>query len=164
MPAYLSQGSALNELMRESFLLHRSLLEAAQQLTESTGVTGAQWGVLTALGYGDEARTVAEAARQMGLTRQSVQRVADVLAAKNLVKYLPNPADKRAKLVEVTAPGRVLLKQLEERQRDWVAGVAGNRSDADINAASELVKNIRQHISAQVETLLEIDVIDSAPR
>jgi DNA-binding MarR family transcriptional regulator len=150
-------GPALNELMRESFLLNRSLLEAARQLTETTGVTGAQWGVLAALNFGGEPRTVAETARQMALTRQSVQRVSDVLADNNLVKYLPNPADKRAKLVEVTPAGRALLKQLEERQHAWVAGVASNHSDLDINAAAELVKNIRQRISKQSEILVAAD-------
>jgi DNA-binding MarR family transcriptional regulator len=158
MSASLPDGSALNELMRESFLLNRSLLEAARQLTETTGVTGAQWGVLAALNFGGEPRTVAETARQMALTRQSVQRVSDVLADNNLVKYLPNPADKRAKLVEVTPAGRALLKQLEERQHVWVAGVASNHSDSDISAAAELVKNIRQRISKQSEILLAADV------
>jgi DNA-binding MarR family transcriptional regulator len=157
MSASPPHGSALNELMRESFLLNRSLLEAARQLTESTGVSGAQWGVLAALDFGGEPRTVAETARQMALTRQSVQRVSDVLADNNLVKYLPNPADKRAKLVEVTPAGRALLKQLEERQHAWVAGVASNHSDLDINAAAELVKNIRQRISKQSEILLAAD-------
>jgi DNA-binding MarR family transcriptional regulator len=150
-------GSALNELMRESFLLNRSLLEAARQLTESTGVSGAQWGVLAALDFGGEPRTVAETARRMALARQSVQRVSDVLADNNLVKYLPNLADKRAKLVEVTPAGRALLQQLEERQHAWVAGVASNHSDLDINAAAELVKNIRQRISKQSEILLAAD-------
>ena len=150
-------GSALNELMRESFLLNRSLLEAARQLTESTGITGAQWGVLAALNFGGEPRTVAETARRMALTRQSVQRVSDVLADNNLVKYLPNSADKRAKLVEVTPAGRALLKQLEDRQHAWVAGVASNHSDLNINAAAELVKNIRQRISKQSEVLLAAD-------
>jgi DNA-binding MarR family transcriptional regulator len=157
MSASLPHGSALNELMRESFLLNRSLLEAARQLTESTGVTGAQWGVLAALNFGGEPRTVAETARQMALTRQSVQRVSDVLADNNLVKYLPNSADKRAKLVEVTPAGRALLQQLEERQHAWVAGVASSHSDLDINAAAELVKNIRQRISKQSEILLTAD-------
>jgi DNA-binding MarR family transcriptional regulator len=150
-------GSALNELMRESFLLNRSLLEAARQLTESTGVSGAQWGVLAALDFGGEPRTVAETARRMALARQSVQRVSDVLADNNLVKYLPNSADKRAKLVEVTLAGRALLKQLEERQHAWVAGVASNHSDLNINAAAELVKNIRQRISKQSEIILAAD-------
>jgi len=157
MPASLPHGSALNELMRESFLLNRSLLEAARQLTERSGVTGTQWGVLAALDFVGEPRTVAETARRMGLTRQSVQRVTDVLADNNLVKYLPNPADKRAKLVEVTPAGRALLKQLEQRQHAWVAGVASSHSDSDINAAAQLVKNIRQRISKQAEIILAAD-------
>jgi DNA-binding MarR family transcriptional regulator len=35
----------------------------------------------------------------MGLARQSVQRIADLLVDKSLAEYLPNPAHARAKLV-----------------------------------------------------------------
>jgi len=139
-------GSDLNELLRECFRLNRGLMEVSQQLTAGTRVTGAQWGVLTALGQGNIPRTVAETARQMGLARQSVQRVADVLADKGLVSYLPNPEDKRAKLVEVSRAGRALLGQLEQQQQAWVDDVAADCSGAEIKAALQLVKKIRQRM------------------
>ena len=143
MPEKYPHGSALNELLRECFRLNRCLMEASQQLTEGTGVTGAQWGVLTALGQGVAPRTVAETARQMGLARQSVQRVADVLAENGLVRYLPNPEDKRAKLAEVTRAGRTLLGQLEKQQQAWVDDVAADCSKAELNSALRLVQKIR---------------------
>ena len=146
MPKNRPHGSVLNELLRECFRLNRCLMEASQQLTEGTGVTGAQWGVLTALGQGDAPRTVAETARQMGLARQSVQRVADVLASNGLVSYLPNPEDKRAKLAELTVAGRKLLRQLEKQQQAWVEAIATDCSDADINGAFQSVKKIRQRM------------------
>ena len=137
----------LNELTSECFRLNRSFLEVSQQLTEGAGVTGTQWGVLAALGQGGEPTTVAETARRMGLARQSVQRVADMLAATGLIKYVPNPEDKRAKLVEVTAPGRALLEDLKGRQHAWVDSIVSDYSDVDIDAAIKLIKNIRQRIS-----------------
>ena len=149
MPDSLPRATALNELLQECFRLNRCLLEAAQQLTDGAGVTGAQWGVLTALSQGGQPRTVAETARRMGLARQSVQRVADVLADNGLVNYLPNLDDRRAKLAEVTKAGRALLAKLEKRQQVWVNGIVGDRRDADINMAMRLVKEIRQQISRQ---------------
>ncbi len=60
----------------------------------------------------------------MGLTRQSVQRIADLLVERGLAAYADNPAHRRAKLVTPTSAGRVLkgmhelsaaLDRLEER-------------------------------------------------
>jgi DNA-binding MarR family transcriptional regulator len=140
-------SNLLNVLMNECFRLNRSYLDVSQQLTAGAGVTGTQWGVLAALGQGDAPATVAETARRMALARQSVQRVADVLADTGLVNYLPNPEDKRAKLVEVTAAGRALLADMKDRQHAWVDSIVGDYSDADIDAAIQLIKNIRQRIS-----------------
>jgi DNA-binding MarR family transcriptional regulator len=140
-------SSVLNELMSECFRLNRSYLDVSQQLTEGAGVTGTQWGVLAALGQGGEPTTVAATARRMGLARQSVQRITDVLADTGLVNYLPNPEDKRAKLVEVTAAGRALLADMKARQHAWVDSIVGDYSDTDIDAAIQLIKNIRQRIS-----------------
>jgi DNA-binding MarR family transcriptional regulator len=49
---------------------------------------------------------VAEIARDIGVTRQSVQRIADLLVAKSLAGYEPNPAHRRAKLLRATDRGR----------------------------------------------------------
>ena len=149
----LSQRSALNDLMRECFRLNRSLLDVSQRLTEGTPLTGAQWGVLTAIapGHGNEGPgTVAETARRMGLARQSVQRVTDVLEANGLVEYLPNPDDRRAKSVAVTPEGRKWLAELEQRQLAWVSDLVGEHSGSEIDAALRLIKDVREGISRQI--------------
>jgi DNA-binding MarR family transcriptional regulator len=164
MSANWPHTSALNELMRECFRLNRGLMEASQLLTAGSGITGAQWGVLTAFGQPGKPATVAETARHMGLARQSVQRVADVLAEKDLVRYLPNSADRRAKLVEVTAAGRTLLRQLEERQRAWVDEIAGDYADAEIDSARDLVKQIRLRISGGAESFPASWLVEDAAK
>ena len=148
MAEFLSDGPALNELLQECYALNRSLVEAAQQLTEGTGITGAQWGVLSALNQAPEPRSVAETARRMGLARQSVQRVADLLEGLALVHFLPDPADKRARLVAVTPQGQRLLDRLEGRQLRWVRQVTGEHRAADIAAAARLLRDMRERISA----------------
>jgi DNA-binding MarR family transcriptional regulator len=148
MAEFLGQGAAINDLLRVCFRLNRSLVDAAQLLTDGTPVTGAQWGVLTSFATHAGPGTVAEVARRMNLARQSVQRVADVLEAAGLVEYLPNPADKRAKLVRVTSAGAELLDELEVRQQAWLQEVVGNLGEADIAAAARLVDSVAAEISA----------------
>ncbi|CAM5715458.1 hypothetical protein SHIRM173S_07673 [Streptomyces hirsutus] len=48
-------------------------------------------------------------ARVMGITRQSVQRIADLLVERGLAEYRPNPAHRRAKLLAVTERGRAAV-------------------------------------------------------
>ncbi len=146
MAEFLRQGAAINNLLLACFRLNRSLVDAAQLLTEGAPVTGAQWGVLTSFYTNTDPDTVAEVARRMNLARQSVQRVADVLQEAGLVEYLPNPADKRAKLVRVTPAGTRLLEELEVRQQAWLREVVGDLSEADIDAAARLVEALSADI------------------
>jgi DNA-binding MarR family transcriptional regulator len=62
--------------------------------------------------FADKAREFLEAgvpvagiARAMGITRQGVQRIADLLVAQGLAEYVPNPAPRRAKLLRPTPAG-----------------------------------------------------------
>lgn len=86
-----------------SFRLNGRFLALADALAKPAGLTAAWWQVLGAVV--DEPRTVAGIARVMGITRQSVQRIADLLAEQGLVEYRDNPAHARSKLVAVTEAG-----------------------------------------------------------
>src|SRR5215813_2077158 len=94
---------AFTELILEVFRLNGRLLVAGDALTRPTGQTSARWQVLGALD--EDARTVADIGRRMGLTRQSVQRTADLLEADGLLAYADNPAHQRAKLAMLSPRG-----------------------------------------------------------
>src|SRR4030095_3241645 len=99
-----SSSQAFTELILEVFRLNGRLLSAGDALTRPRGQTSARWQVLGALD--DTARTVAVIGRRMGLTRQSVQRTADLLEADGLLAYGDNPAHQRAKLAMLPPRGR----------------------------------------------------------
>lgn len=86
-----------------SFRLNGQFLDLAETLAEPAGLTAARWQVLGAVLA--TPLPVAAIAREMGITRQSVQRTADLLVAQGLAEYRPNPAHRRAKLVTVTPAG-----------------------------------------------------------
>nr|WP_168509874.1 helix-turn-helix domain-containing protein [Streptomyces sp. S1D4-11]QIY97329.1 MarR family transcriptional regulator [Streptomyces sp. S1D4-11] len=89
------------------FRLNGQFLSVADELAGPAGLTAAWWQVLGAVL--PEPLPVAGIARVMGITRQSVQRVADLLVGKGLAEYLPNPAHRRAKLLSPTAAYRAAV-------------------------------------------------------
>ncbi|MEV0249426.1 MarR family winged helix-turn-helix transcriptional regulator [Nocardia sp. NPDC050712] len=96
-----------------SFRLNGQFLAIAEELAAPAGLTAAWWQVLGAVLR--EPLPVSGIARAMGITRQSVQRIADLLVDKGLAEYRPNPAHRRAKLVAVTAAGRAAVERIGPR-------------------------------------------------
>ena len=48
----------------------------------------------------------------MGVTRQAVQRIADLLVERGLAEYRPNPAHRRAKLLACTEAGYWAIRRI----------------------------------------------------
>src|SRR5271166_4204772 len=95
-------SNAISELILEVFRLNGRLLEAGDALVADIGLTSARWQVLGAVALSAVPLPVAHIARNMGLARQSVQRLVDEMLADGLVRHAPNPHHRRAKLVLLT--------------------------------------------------------------
>lgn len=86
------------------FRLNGTILRAAEEIAAPAGLTPARWQVFgVAL---DQPKSVSEMARELGLARQSVQRLADALVAEDMAVYEKNPQHARAKLFTPTDSGR----------------------------------------------------------
>src|SRR6476646_6993728 len=95
--ARTAAGDAFSGLVVRLFRLNGLVAAEGEALARPAGQTTARWQVLASVE--DAPATVAQVARTLGLARQSVQRVADVLAAGGLVRYEDNPHHARARLV-----------------------------------------------------------------
>ncbi|MEU9212050.1 MarR family transcriptional regulator [Streptomyces sp. NPDC048415] len=93
-----------------AFRLNGQFLAVSEELARPAGLTAAWWQVLGAVL--SEPLPVSGIARTMGITRQSVQRIADLLVDKGLAEYLPNPAHRRAKLLTPTDEGRAAAARI----------------------------------------------------
>src|SRR5215472_1029683 len=96
-------GDALTELIIPTIRLRALFTTAGEAIAKPAGQTLARWLVLEAVAQAP--RTVAQVARTMGRTRQSVQRVADLLERDGLTAYAENPDHRRAQLVRLTPDG-----------------------------------------------------------
>ena len=119
-----------------SFRLNGRFLALAEELARPAGLTAAWWQVLGAVLH--EPLPVAGIARAMGITRQSVQRIADLLVGKGLAEYRRNPAHRRAKLVAVTDEGLAAVRAIDPQHARRAAELAerlGHDRLAEIVAA-----------------------------
>jgi DNA-binding MarR family transcriptional regulator len=107
----------MTELVLEAFRLHARLMEAAQRLAAEGDLTAAWWQVLG--GVLDQPRTLAETGRRMGVSRQAIRRIADLLVERGLAEYRPNPSHRRAQLLACTESGYWAIRQIGLAQAPW---------------------------------------------
>ncbi|XXT53289.1 MarR family transcriptional regulator [Sorangium sp. So ce542] len=136
----------LTELVLKTFRLNGRFLEVADDITEGSGLTAARWQVLGAVLR--EPLSVAAAARSMGLTRQSVQRLADVLVDEGLCTYLDNPAHRRAKLLAPTERGWAAIRRIHPIQAAWADRVAAAVGERALRAANETLDAVLAVLAA----------------
>jgi DNA-binding MarR family transcriptional regulator len=115
-------GAVLTDVVLATFRLNARLMEAAQGLAANGGMTAAWWQVLG--GVLREPHTVADVGRIMGVSRQAVQRIADLLVERGLAEYRPNPAHRRAKLLACTEAGHYAIRQIAVAQHPWTSELA----------------------------------------
>ena len=137
-------AKAFTALIIESFQWNGRLLAAGDRLTKPLGLTSARWQVLGAITT--QNLPVAQIARNMGLARQNVQRLADALEKDGIIEYAINPDHKRAKLVCLTRRGRKIMNDLDTLQITWANGVTDKIPATEIQAACELIKKLRSRL------------------
>ncbi len=142
VPRRTPAGDALTDLVLPAFELNGEFLAAAEEMTRPVGLTPAWWQVLGATL--EEPLPVAEVARRvgLGLARQSVQRVADVLVERGWARFRDNPAHRRAKLLEPTDAGREAVSGLRDAQHAWADAVGAEIGEDEIRATLESVRRI----------------------
>jgi DNA-binding MarR family transcriptional regulator len=131
-------GEALIRLGLEIFRIHGRMLAITDQMAASAGQTAARMRILLALRPGP--RTVSQIARDVGLRRQSVQRLTDLLVDQGVARYQVNPNHKRARLVTLTESGAEALGDLLAARLDWAQSVTHGLAPERLDSATELLK------------------------
>ena len=133
-------GDAFSAMVVRLIRLQGFLSAAGDALARPSGQSTARWQVLAVVENGSV--TVADIARALTLARQSVQRVADILADEGLVAYEANPRHERAKLVSLTEAGRVVLAAIQGAQRGWADELGAEIGVADLERLGRLLDKV----------------------
>ena len=131
-------GRLFEQLGEEIVRLNVLLASGLDRLMEHLDLSRALWQVLRAVGSAPS--PMAQIARDLKLTRQSVRRSANVLEDKGLVEFQDNPDHRRAKLVAMTEQGASVLEHAEKRQADWASDISKGLKSEDLTAALYVIR------------------------
>jgi DNA-binding MarR family transcriptional regulator len=137
---------AVSALIVETFRLNGRLLASGDALVADVGLTSARWQVLGAMALSPVPLPVAHIARNMGLARQTVQRLANDLERAGFVHFAANPHHQRAKLALLTARGQAAYAAAMERQTPWARRLTQGMSAQRLDAATAVLKALRQRL------------------
>ncbi len=129
--AYTEVGAALFQLIRqlESSLPHLAQLPVSQgrmALLRSLALLGP--------------RNLSELARERGVSRQGVQRLADALEAEGLASGTPDPRNARAKRLALTDRGVRAYRELALAEARELNALSAGLSAADLRAATRVLR------------------------
>lgn len=131
VPLILEESRALADLAK-----HRQ-----ESLARAAGQSRARWLVLSALLR--QELTVPQIARRLGVTRQSVQRLADRLSEDGLVRFVTNPDHKRSSRLALTDQGRDLARRLERAENDWKEEIVDHIETEDLETSLYTLRALR---------------------
>ena len=146
-------GAAMTELVLEVFRVNGLLLAVGDRLTKGLGLSSARWQVLGALSNGP--LTAAQIARNMGLQRQGVQRLVDLLDEEGIVAFEDNPHHRRAKLVRMTDAGQRKYAQISRIQARWVNELSRGLSAKELRTAAALLRSIDVRLRQRPDAVVE---------
>ncbi len=138
----------MTEVILETFKLNGLLVTAGDQLAKEFGLTSARWKVLGALANGVEAMTVPDIAREMGQSRQAVQRLANEMIKDELLESRPNPHHERAKLLQLTDKGKEIFSQIMDKQAPWANAIAEDINEIDLTVVASTLKALNDRLGS----------------
>ncbi|MFB6943511.1 MarR family winged helix-turn-helix transcriptional regulator [Streptomyces sp. NPDC056305] len=140
------ERDALSRTALGVFRLNGQFLAVSETLARPMGLTAAWWQVLGAVLA--EPLSVSGIARAMGITRQSVQRIADLLVGKGLAEYVPNPAHRRAKLLSPTEEGRAAVSRIDPGHAEFAARLAAELGEAQLAETARVLERLSAAVEA----------------
>lgn len=110
------QLQLMSKLSLQIFKLNGLLVEEGARMTDDINVSNARWRVLGTLTRANAPLTVPHIAREMGQTRQSIQRLVDAMCKDGFVSYQDNPGHAKSKNISLTSSGIQTYASLADRQ------------------------------------------------
>lgn len=132
------------------FRAHGLLLAVGDRVTAPVGLTSARWQVMGQIVASRGGLPAAQIARNLELTRQSVQRVLDDLARFGMVTWEDNPNHRRAKLAVLTDAGLAAFEAAAARWRPMADAIAAGLGAADADQLDALLARLTHILDQSV--------------
>jgi DNA-binding MarR family transcriptional regulator len=138
-------------IIAEIYELAGRFRDCGEAIARTVGQTQARWQVLSAASAAPH--SVPQLARVLGVTRQNVQRIADLLVTEGSAQYQDNPDHRASPHLVLTKRGRAALEQLTKAAGGYHARLAKKLSPAD-------VASIQRNLRRLLEVIAGIDPLN----
>ncbi|HEY5834636.1 MarR family winged helix-turn-helix transcriptional regulator [Streptomyces sp.] len=128
-------GRLADQLVRLSRRLHRS----QRRLLEPLGITPAQARLLRTLAHCDQPPRMADLAQRLDVVPRAVTTLVDALEARELVRRVPDPHNRRVIRIELLEGGGQALLDLRRARRTAAAELLGPLDDGQRAALTALL-------------------------
>lgn len=143
----------------DEILRGRSRLLGSETFYDPPELKGLPGTVLTAVVLAAHPPTVPQIGRSLGYPRQTIQRQADLLVERGLVRFVENPDHKRAHRLVATEAGRALHAAADDRSRRWAARFTRGLSAEKLAITVETLRLIRHRLETEAR-----DTASAPPR
>lgn len=134
------------ELIFEILRLHGRLIAAGDSLVGPLGLTSARWQVLGTVANAKDRITMADIARSLGQSRQSVRRIVSELIDAGLMEMADNPRHQRAPHIILTSQGTETYGEATNVRIPWNRRLSAKVAPQDVEAALVAIRSIRAEL------------------
>jgi len=134
-------------IVADIYELAGRLRDHGESIAKTVGQTQARWQVLSAAS--GRAQTVPQIARVLGVTRQNVQRIADLLVEEGAAEYRDNPDHRGSPHLILTKRGRAAFEGLMKAAAGYHSRLAHKLSPSD---TASLGRGLRRLLTALADT------------
>jgi DNA-binding MarR family transcriptional regulator len=128
-------------IVADVFELAGLFREQGEAIATTVGQTQARWQVMSAASA--DFRTVPQIARRLGVSRQNVQRIADLLVDENWARFEANPDHRGSPYLVLNTRGREALVKITRAAGSYHAAIARRLAESDLAA---LYRGLRRFI------------------
>jgi DNA-binding MarR family transcriptional regulator len=119
--------------------------DAGEAIARTVGQTQVRWQVMSAASA--DPRTVPQIARRLGVSRQNVQRIADLLVKENWAGFEPNPDHKGSPYLVLNPRGRDTLAKITKAAGQSHAQLARKLTGTDVGALHRGLRRLVQALN-----------------
>jgi DNA-binding MarR family transcriptional regulator len=132
-------------IIADVFELAGRFRDEGETIAKTVGQTQARWQVMSAAS--GDTHTVPQIARRLGVTRQNVQRIADLLVKENWASFEPNPDHKGSPYLVLNVRGRAGLAKITKAAGRNHAHLARKLAGTDVGALDRGLRRLIQALN-----------------
>ncbi|HUK59277.1 MAG TPA: MarR family transcriptional regulator [Stellaceae bacterium] len=143
--ARATQAGLVPLVIADLYELAGAFRRNGERIARGLGQTQTRWQVLSAASA--EPKSVPQLARRLGVTRQNVQRIADLLVADELARFAGNPDHRTSPHLVLTEAGRKALDELTRAAQSFHESLAARLGAVPLASVRRELSRIRSALA-----------------